>query len=220
MNLYVISDIHGLYYTFKELLNKIGFNKTDELIILGDYINRGKRSKEVVDFIMDLQSQNYFITLLKGNHEDMIFDSLELEDWTSGDPETLKSFGINHLKNLNNDYKNWFSKLKHFEEKQNTIFVHAGLNFRYDNPFEDNKSMMWIQDWYQTINYNWLSKRMIIHGHVPIEKDCIEKMSAEIDISRVLNIDNGSFLKNCKGFGNLCSFELNSRRLQFQGNID
>jgi len=53
---YAISDIHGCYHTFKELLNTIGLNKNDDLILLGDYINRGKYSKEVVDFIMQLES--------------------------------------------------------------------------------------------------------------------------------------------------------------------
>lgn len=98
MNRYVISDIHGCFLTFQELLSKIGFSKSDELILLGDYINRGKRSKEVLDTIIELQSQDYQITALRGNHEDMVFDSLELEEWTAGEAETLRSFGIIHLK--------------------------------------------------------------------------------------------------------------------------
>ena len=72
---YAISDIHGCFHTFKQLLNTIGLNKSDELILLGDYINRGKYSKEVVDFIMHLESEKYNIHCLKGNHEEMIFDS-------------------------------------------------------------------------------------------------------------------------------------------------
>lgn len=220
MNNYAISDIHGCFYTFQELLNNIGFNKSDELFLLGDYINRGKRSKELIDFIMNLQSQNYSIHLLKGNHEDMIFDSIDLENWTNGEPETLSSFGIKHLKNLKSTYINWFSNLKYYDEKENIIFVHAGLNFNFENPLEDKKSMMWIQNWYSSIDYNWLSNKAIIHGHAPIKRKQIEKMLLEFDTSKILNIDNGCFLKNDKEYGNLCCFELTNRILDFQKNID
>lgn len=129
MKKYAISDIHGCFHTFKELLNKIGLNKSDELYLLGDYINRGSNSKEVIDFVIDLQNQNYAIKTLKGNHEEMVFDSIELEDWTNGEEETLKSFGIKHLKELAKKYINWFSNLSHFIEYDEFIFVHAGLNF-------------------------------------------------------------------------------------------
>jgi serine/threonine protein phosphatase 1 len=71
MNRYVISDIHGCLLTFQELLSKIGFSKSDELILLGDYINRGKRSKEVLDTIIELQNHDYQITALRGNHEEL-----------------------------------------------------------------------------------------------------------------------------------------------------
>ena len=57
--LFAISDIHGCFRTFYELVVKIiDLKKTDRLILLGDYIDRGEQSREVVDFIMDLQKKD------------------------------------------------------------------------------------------------------------------------------------------------------------------
>lgn len=220
MKKYAISDIHGCFHTFKELLNKIGLNKTDELYLLGDYINRGSNSKEVIDFVIYLQNKDYSIKTLKGNHEEMVFDSIELEGWTNGEEETLKSFGINHLKELDKKYINWFLNLDLFIENDEFIFVHAGLNFDTSNPLENMRSTTWIRDWYNSINYDWLGNRKIIHGHTPKEKFEIEKMINEFEQQRVLNIDNGCFMKETNGYGNLCCVELNNMELTFQKNID
>lgn len=220
MNQFVISDIHGCFLTFRELLNKVGYSKDDELYLLGDYINRGPLSKEVVDFIIGLQSQGYNITALKGNHEEMVFDSIDLEDWTGGAPETLRSFGINHLKELDKKYKNWLATLSPYAGTKVFIFVHAGLNFEYTNPMQDERSMRWITNWYDSIHYDWLGDRKIIHGHTPIQRAEIEKMLANLETTKTLNIDNGCYLKDEAGFGHLCCLELNTMTLEFQQNID
>lgn len=220
MRKFVISDIHGCSFTFEALLDKIELTKKDELILLGDYINRGKRSKQVVDKIMDLTKNGYKVFCLRGNHEDMLFDSIELDDWTPGEEVTLKSFGIDHLKNLNSKYLNWFKNLLPFYESENFIFVHAGLNFKNKNPFQDKQSMRWIIDWYKDIDYSWLQNKYIIHGHKIIRQDEIEKMFLNIETTRVLNIDNGCFMKNELNFGNLNCLNLTKMEIITQKNID
>jgi serine/threonine protein phosphatase 1 len=220
MRKFVISDIHGCFSTFNEVLNTIGLTTGDELLLLGDYINRGPKSKEVVDEIIKLQSEGYNVTALKGNHEEMIFDSIALEDWNGGTEETLLSFGISHLKELDRKYLNWFSKLKPIWSVEEFIFVHAGLNFTTSNPLQDIHSMCWIRNWHDTIDFNWLGNRKIIHGHVPSSRLEIEKMFENFDRSRVLNIDNGCYMKGENGFGGLCCVELNQMELIFQKNIN
>jgi serine/threonine protein phosphatase 1 len=220
MNKYVISDIHGCFFTFQELLSKISFSKNDELILLGDYVNRGQRSKEVLDKIIELQQDNYKIIALRGNHEDMIFDSIALENWTAGEEETLQSFGITYLKNLDKKYLRWLRSLKSHHLDENYIFVHAGLNFTNENPLEDKQSMRWLIDWYDTINYNWLKDRKIIHGHEILSKAEIIKITDKADISKVINIDNGCYLKGKPDFGNLCCLNLTKMEIIFQENIE
>lgn len=71
---YVIGDIHGEYQTLLALVAKLP--KDAKLIFVGDYINRGKESKEVIEFVQ----HNAFVAL-KGNHEEYLlkFGALFLE---------------------------------------------------------------------------------------------------------------------------------------------
>jgi serine/threonine protein phosphatase 1 len=213
---YAISDIHGCYHTLKELLSTIGLNETDELFLLGDFINRGEHSKEVVDFLMQLQKEGYQLHLLKGNHESMVFDSFIYKDWPGGEEKSLKSFGINHLKELPETYINWFSKLKYHHTSGQFVLVHAGLDFTKGNILEENENMLWIRDWYNKIDKDKLGENKIIHGHVSLPKQTIMNMRDKLDQNQFLGIDNGCWKAGEPGLGNLCCFDLDSRELWFQ----
>ncbi len=81
--------------------------------------------------------------------------------------------------------------------------------------------MMWIRDWYQTMDLEWMKDRFIIHGHTPRTKDEIKDSLQRINETRVLGIDSGCFIQNDhQVFGHLCVFELNSRQLHFEENCD
>lgn len=220
MKKFAISDIHGCYHTLVALLSKVNFTKYDQLFLLGDYINRGPKSKEVVDYIMAMQTEGYHIIVLKGNHEEMVFDSLELGNWTDGEPETLKSFGIKHLRHLDKKYVTWFKNLKSYYIDKDFLLVHAGFNFQFDNPFEDRSCLSWITNWHETINYKWLENKTIVHGHQPQTAPAIKKMLKNLKSKQVINIDNGCNIRYQNGFGSMCCFELTNQLLTFQENID
>ena len=75
--IFAIGDIHGCSKTFKKLLlDKIKINKSDTIYCVGDYIDRGEDSKGVIDFILDLRAEGYTIHTLRGNHEQMLLDSI------------------------------------------------------------------------------------------------------------------------------------------------
>lgn len=69
----IVGDIHGQYYDFLKVLTKIGDveeNLTGNILFLGDYVDRGSNSVEVMTFVMALKvnyPKNVF--LLRGNHE-------------------------------------------------------------------------------------------------------------------------------------------------------
>ncbi|RAN83857.1 serine/threonine protein phosphatase, partial [Bacillus sp. SRB_28] len=72
----VISDIHGCYDEFNALLKLADYNpQQDELILLGDYVDRGPSSKQVIEQIMQLQQQ-HDIMVIKGNHDAMMVKAL------------------------------------------------------------------------------------------------------------------------------------------------
>ena len=62
---YVMSDIHGCYEQYKQILKKINFNDKDTMYILGDVINRGTKPVEV---LTDMSMRANIIPIM-GNHE-------------------------------------------------------------------------------------------------------------------------------------------------------
>lgn len=67
---WVIGDIHGMSYTLQSLINNVREKDSDaHLVFVGDYADRGWRSKEVVDILLGLDCRT---TFLRGNHDDVI----------------------------------------------------------------------------------------------------------------------------------------------------
>jgi len=80
--LFAIGDIHGCFDSLKVLVgNKIKLQKDDKLILLGDYIDRGEKSREVVDFVMELQEKGFDIIPLRGNHETMLHLTVIIKEY-------------------------------------------------------------------------------------------------------------------------------------------
>ena len=219
LNKFVIADIHGCLHSLKELLNTIGLSKADEIYFLGDYVDRGPYSKEVIDFLMNLKNSGYQVRMLCGNHEHMMLEEIIHANWPGGPPETIKSFGLKHLKDIDIKYINWLKNLELYIEVDNFILVHGGLNFNLKNPLEDDYDLLWVRDWYKNINYNWLGERIIVHGHTPIETYKISKLLEDYKANQYLNLDNGCVYKE-EGLGHLACLNLKNMELIFQNNID
>lgn len=85
---YAISDIHGEYERFKELLDKCNFKSEDTLYILGDAIDRGEASLEILRYIMKQSNMH----MLKGNHESILQIVFTLGKDLNESLEILKRF--------------------------------------------------------------------------------------------------------------------------------
>lgn len=217
--IFCIGDIHGCSNTLEELLvNHIKLNRTDHLVFLGDYIDRGPDSKGVIDIILDLEQKEYKITCLLGNHEELFMEST-LDDeifvhWfkSCGGFETLKSFNVSAFENLNEQYKYFFKSLLHYKVINNKfIIVHAGINFDQEDIFSDKRALLWER--HTQIDLQKLKNRIIIHGHTPQSLAITIKQIKNIDKTPIINIDNGCFLKDIKQHGMLSCIELNSLSL-------
>lgn len=75
MSTYVISDIHGYKDRFFDLLRQVQFSENDELYVLGDIIDRGPHSPEMLEWAIEEAGKN--IHFLMGNHEDMAYKGLK-----------------------------------------------------------------------------------------------------------------------------------------------
>ena len=96
MGIYAIGDIHGQADMIKRLIEKIKPNWNDTLVFLGDYINRGPSSYDVVEYLIQL-ADGHNCKFLMGNHEDMFLrylcnDESEMNLFLmNGGQRTLKS---------------------------------------------------------------------------------------------------------------------------------
>ena len=70
---YIISDIHGCYAEYLELLDMIGFSDDDELFVLGDAVDRGPEPIKVIQDLMRRPNVTYIL----GNHDDMMLEALK-----------------------------------------------------------------------------------------------------------------------------------------------
>ena len=71
--IFAIGDIHGCFDKLKALMDIIDADlERDTLVFIGDYIDRGTQSRQVVEYLMDLSGQARNLVFLKGNHEWML----------------------------------------------------------------------------------------------------------------------------------------------------
>ena len=224
-----ISDIHGCFRTFESLLDRISFGTTDELYLLGDFVDRGPRSAQVIDYILRLQDEGYRIHGLRGNHDQYMIDALLVGDkharntWRSaGASSTKKSYVTpeNPEGRINPIHIYWLNELPYYYLLDDYVLVHAGLNFRRRNPLKGKSSMLNRRNWYRHIDYDWLGDRKIVHGHTPLTRIQVE---AQCHPRRraypVFDIDAGCFHTK-PGMGHLCAMNLDERTFTFVPNLD
>ena len=123
MATYVIGDVQGCYPSLQKLLEKIDFSSNnDTLWFVGDLVNRGPQSLEVLDFIVGLGKQA--ISLL-GNH-DLYLLALHYRAWPARPAHTLNPL-LNHPKI--DQYIEWLLQcpLVHIDFSKNCAMIHAGL---------------------------------------------------------------------------------------------
>jgi len=213
--LFAISDIHGCFKPFYKLIvSTIKLTKSDQLILLGDYIDRGDQSKEVIDFIIDLTREGFNVTSLAGNHEVMLacsyYDRDVLPLWLmNSGTSTLESFGIKDIREIDNRYMEFFTTLEYYKILGNMVFVHAGFDDSAFNPFADKHNMIWeCRTSYQN---PMLSGKTIIHGHRPKTISYVKKLISEK--AKVIPVDTGCVYEKLSGYGNLSALEVNSMTL-------
>lgn len=215
---FAIPDIHGCYYTFQALIKKLSLTTDDHVFILGDMINRGKRSSYVIDFILHLYSSGYKIFPLQGNHENDVIKNLidnPISEELLQHKKTLKSFTKDGI--ILPSYDVFFRTLPHcILSGDDYVLAHAGLNFE-GNPFKDFDEMLSIREF--SYDGSKIKNRKLIHGHTPVNKSEIKENLS--NNAPVINLDNGCVVldKHPKK-GTLLCLNLDSQELIGQRNID
>lgn len=194
--IYVMSDLHGCYEKYIEMLELIKFNDNDKLYIIGDICDRGKEPMKILLHMLEhdniipicgnhdvkaftslskigiysnevIKDRDYVITHYLMNHEEYMDYLYWLSD---GGKETLLDYN-NLLISSKRKIIDYLSDFKYYEELNinniNYVLIHGGfINFDVNKPLYEYKLNELI---YERLDYNktYYSDKIIISGHTP-----------------------------------------------------
>ena len=187
---YVISDIHGEYDKFVELLKRIKYGDADTLYILGDVVDRGPHPIKTLLMLMNMPN----VICLVGNHELMALECLEflMKEITDKSIDEMDENMINNLltwqangssttldefyeldADLKQDVIDFIKDFSIYEEVKvegrNYLLVHAGLgNYSPENDIEDYSlhDLVWARADYDT---QYFEDTYVVTGHTPTQ---------------------------------------------------
>lgn len=225
--IYAIGDIHGradLLETLLELIDRDAetYSGKKMIVFLGDYIDRGFQSRQVIDTIISGRLSNYDVYCLKGNHEEAMLQFLADPEfgprWAAyGGRETLVSYGVRPPRNqtrtddwqevhanfvaaLPAEHEEFLIKLLPSLKVGQYGFVHAGL--RPGVAFEDQseRDLFWIRD--EFLKDQKPLDVIAVHGHTPVDKPFRDH--------RRINVDTGAYIS-----GRLTAVRLETNTVAF-----
>lgn len=203
---YVIGDIHGCVEEPEILITYLEENENitenDLIVFLGDYIDRGKTTRQVIDLMLEVKSRFPATRFLKGNHEDMLLDFLGFSGnlgesfLYNGGVETLQSYGISVfappqeiVNTLPPEHFKFFCELESilYIPDDKFVCVHAGLHPLRDLNSQTDDEVLWIrQEFLRNIHAFPFT---VIFGHTP-HKDVFFHMPYKIGIDTGLVFGN------------------------------
>ncbi len=226
---YAVGDIHGradllerLLFDLKRDVADGGFQGRPILVFLGDYIDRGFQSKDVLDVLLSDQVSGFETYFLKGNHESAMMQFLDDPAigprWAEyGGVETLVSYGVQPPRTRTNleEWQRASEELnaampdghRHFLRNLDLsvrigdyVFVHAGVRPGVPLEAQTERDMLWIRE-------EFLEDRrpfgaVIVHGHTPT--------TAPFKDSRRIGVDTGAYLS-----GRLTAARLENDAVEF-----
>lgn len=215
MTRYVIGDIHGGRKTFQALLKRLKLRPGDRLHLLGDYIDRGPDSRGVLDMILRLMAVGCDVRPVRGNHEDMLLQSVSGTDdyWMEGwGIETLKSFGVTSLDELPDHYLTLLDQMPYIRSDEDFVFVHAGLDMTADDPLTESTPLAMVWGENSPFGRDKLEGRTLVTGHKIRPLPLIEASL----LTNNFQLDNGAFTAMQPNFGNLVALNLDTMELFIQ----
>jgi serine/threonine protein phosphatase 1 len=191
---YCVGDIHGRLDLLRDLHRKIETDVHDyeggqTLVYLGDYIDRGAYSMEVIDELLDAPLPGFDTVYLLGNHEQTLLDFLQhpkaAQGWLSwGGREALLSYGVNFPPDLTrtdvelirDEFKDrlperhlaFYQELLLMHRIGDYLFVHAGIRPGVPIQEQSNEDLLWIRaDFTESQRQH---EHVVVHGHTISEE--------------------------------------------------
>lgn len=177
---YACADLHGRYDLLTAAYDAISVHSEGQpltIVHLGDYVDRGPQSREVVEFLIEDAALPPWVrrVCLRGNHEDImttccVQPSLVQQWWIpNGGGQTLQSYGVkggdlivDAVKRVPVEHLAWMSALPRLHVDQYRVFVHAGVQHVPLDEQNDEK-MGWML--YPDGAEDGHGERHVVHGH-------------------------------------------------------
>jgi serine/threonine protein phosphatase 1 len=191
--LFAIGDIHGHHTELLGLLDQLrtaGMRpERDTIVFLGDYVDGGPNTCQVLQLLTDLATSNPHWVFLLGNHEQMWLDAYddegrpteEFDTWFyQGGAKTRESYrGERDAERLWPEHRAWVAMLPLYHETDRFIFVHAGLRPplppQANSPFD----LLWIREEFIYSSHDW--GKVVVFGHTPVREPLVAFNKIGID---------------------------------------
>jgi serine/threonine protein phosphatase 1 len=208
--IYAVGDVHGCLDQLLSLERAIvadGKNLPGRkiIIMLGDYVDRGPASSQVIDHLLAPPPAGFERICLAGNHEVVMLDYIDgrlgLVDWMSmGAAATLLSYGVDHdrlvqiyrssrqideviRKTIPAAHIAFLRSLPILVEAKRFIFVHAGIRPEVDLERQSDYDLAFIRS--EFFERAHLLKKYVVHGHTPVAEAKRDGMRVNIDTGAV-----------------------------------
>jgi serine/threonine protein phosphatase 1 len=172
-----IGDVHGCSAALAALIAAIAPGREDTLVTLGDYIDRGPHSRDVVDQLIALARRCQLIPLL-GNHDELLLDTLRdvtaLRRWlTLGGADTLRSYGWVPggprravADWISKQHREFLAGCRPYHETRSHLFVHAGFVSELPMNQQPGQALRWrVTDAKTAVRHH--SGKIAVVGHTP-----------------------------------------------------
>jgi serine/threonine protein phosphatase 1 len=209
LRVYAVGDIHGRLDLLEQVLSRIDADLAHRppvqalQVFLGDYIDRGPASREVVERLI-LRGRTHASVFLKGNHElfpaAFLRDPASLDEWRQlGGAETLASYGVRppaepdpqqafavaaafHAA-LPRHHREFLDRLQPRFVCGDFFFVHAGVRPGVPLAEQAEEDLLWIRDEFLGSDEDF--GKVVVHGHTPV-------LEPDVRDNRI-NIDTGAY---------------------------
>jgi serine/threonine protein phosphatase 1 len=209
VRIYAVGDVHGRADLLQSLLAAIDHDlirhpaRRSIEVFLGDYVDRGPASREVLDILLK-RGRTRETVFLKGNHDMYVTEFLKdpsmLNDWREfGGFETLMSYGVVPILSPDRDQQSelatqfahalpqahlqWLRRLKSSFICGDYFFVHAGVRPGVPLVKQDENDLLLIRDEFLLCEQDF--SKVIVHGHTPVSEPDVR--------SNRINIDTGAY---------------------------
>ncbi len=163
----VIGDVHGHFQGLKHLISFLDLREQDDVYFLGDLVDRGPQSAQVVEFVRTHQ-----YPCLMGNHEQMMLAALSssdsdyfvMEGWLSAGGRTTLNSYRNLEDQLQLDLK-WMTTLPTFIDLGDLWLVHAGVHPNLPLETQTSQEFCWIRKEFHQMQEPFFTDKLIVTGH-------------------------------------------------------